>query len=475
MSNSGIRCLVICVLLASMATTPMYPQQDITESPPASENQTPPSFEELQRAWLERLASTSKLVEGLSAELASAKSEMDVLESQVSTLSSENAQLKARLAKIDKENITVISYQDRWRTDTVLNFWFKTNTRGRLAGRLRGEGSILPIKTEKTESGLDHYFSFPGLTPGKEYVLEVTALDAAGADTKVKVGPSQYADLRASTLTQVTTPAAVLGPFNPKDTTPTSIRLSYTLSERAVVVIDCQRVLEPAITTVPCTKQSLGTYEVDKLGRVKGEFREKGGGTVVYDGLEPDTPYIFKITAYNEYAKASPDLSSLTPYRTAKVPPMLEFNGPISLEMRPEKVIASWRPTTAPKDAEFALTLATGEKVTAPAKYNAKDGKVTAELAVGPLVKALGEIKPDSATLVPTLQAVMYADDGRRLARDFQITVGVPKELAKKSNLTKEQKEAFGSLGEALKNNKDKKLSWKNIVELGLPVVLSFF
>jgi len=449
--------LCIFPAVAFSQTTPTVETAPPTQQTDTKQNDGQEPTEDLV-ARLQLLARRSEELaretEDLRRQRASARAEAE-------RLRTENASLRERLQRVQDIALTQISLVDRFWNDRKASAQFKTDGLARLVARLKEVGGR-EFPEQRSELSTQHVFHWDGLAAEREYRLSVAALDLTGQETKVTLSGSSL---------DFTTTSPDSGPiisFAPELTALTSstITFTYTLSEPAYVALECrQRVSAKSIDTIPCRRPVIGKVEFNDVGRPMAEKKMSGTQTVTVDGLDPNTEYVFMPVAYDDRGLELQNAKSSPLYATAH---RLDFAGPVNLEVAPAKVRLSWKATAQPTDAQVRLHFSENQKFERPAKYTAADQLLTAEIPLTELTRAI-EADPRSAK-PPVIEIEMNGDTGP-LVRQFSVAFVVPSSTAA---LTEPQRNAIRSLGDAIASPNKAKVSWKNMIELGLPIVLSF-
>jgi flagellar motor protein MotB len=441
-----------------MAAVHLFAQTPTTDTavttPPSV---TSPSEEDLE-AKLQQLAKRS---EELAKESEERLKQHQSARAEAQRLRAENARLRERLERVEQAGPSRVELQERFWNDRRASVTFTTDALARVAARLKEVGGR-EYPELRSELGTVHTFHWDGLAPEREYRLSVAAFD---------LSEQQRAAASGSSLDFKTTPPDS-GPIftfaaEPNARTSSSVSFSYTLSEPAYVTLECrQRVSKKSVETIPCRTPQVGKVELNDVRKPVGELKSAGVHTVTVDGLDPDSEYVFKPLAYDDRGLELQNPISSPIYGTAS---RLDFDGPVNLELAPTKVRISWKTTTEPREARARLLFPDGEDFGGkPATYVASERRVVTEIPLADLVRAVAA-DPKSAK-PPTIEATMTGDTGP-LVRHFTVSVVVPTATA---NLSQDQRNAVQALGEAITSPNRKKVAWKDLLELGLPVLLSF-
>lgn len=376
------------------------------------------------------------------------------------------ARLKELQDELERTRATVpgaITLADRFVTDRSASFIFRTDRAGRLIAELQEVGGPL-FEKRSDDLGTTHPFSFDNLAPNRTYHMKATVLDWTGTKTNTTL---TGLDLNFSTAMADSGPVLAFE-STPVERTANTITFAFTLTEPAFVRFECRERIPGTTSTKPCRKTYVGEAEVSQVGRPLGTARQIGRNVVTVDGLDPDQEY--------EFVPAGHDVLGLklteaqAERRLFKTSQRLDFKGPVRVQIEPAGIKVQWSPTTPPTKGTVRIKFGTKTLVDVDAPYDAASNTAEATVALTALA-ALLDRQPSNAATLPVIEILMNGN-GTELSREFVVGFAVPKPDT--PGLTKEQKEAAKAVTDSITQPSRKKIKWQELVQLGLPIVLSF-
>jgi len=155
-------------------------------------------------------------------------------------------------------------------------------------------------------------------------------------------------------------------------------------------------------------------------------------------------------------------------FKTPAPPPVFAFADPFSITVSPAYFKIKWKSTIRPRTAEVVLLLNDGGSLkltNTDAKID--DNAVEVTLEVPELLQKREQKDPDLRS--PLRFAAKMERDGKEEERRFELNYALDKK-----GLSGAQKDAVTQLS-SMASKKHGKLTWEEMVQLGLPVIMSFF
>lgn len=208
------------------------------------------------------------------------------------------------------------------------------------------------------------------------------------------------------------------------------------MDRKAIVQIQCNRVI-PGVATkerlVSCSKPTYGEIKRTGAGNLlSGQFPADPLREFSITGLEPDTEYEFSGVVVGENG-ISKKFTSPGIYRTAKAPDKAEFQGPISIEIQPEKIVLSWGWVNVPASSQVMLRLNGGPDNDGNDIYfNVKQAsgaehRYSSEIRMADLSRALkpatGQVANEggASKVRPLFVVTMTGQDGKSIKQEFEM------------------------------------------------------
>lgn len=292
-------------------------------------------------------------------------------------------------------------------------------------------------------------------------------------DKTITINDEDYFDFTTLDSEEIPT----VGISDTATTSPDSITLGYTANQSVQLEIECKKIVSP-IHAIDCGKK-YGIVEITKAGRPT-KTEPAGLGSVTVTGLNANSDYVFSGRAINKNGIEVP-LAFTRAYKTAPWPTTADFREAVDYEIHPDKVVVRWRWTSKPTSSSVRLLIGKMDSGTATEStasrivtFNEITNDVpnrtsTASIKISTITEA---IESTAAKSAPTI-SVTINDGNKSVNREFTFSLIVPK--SNTSSISTETTEAVSNFAKLFENaNGNGKIKLRDLVKIGLPIVLTF-
>lgn len=384
--------------------------------------------------------------------------DIDSMQEKLTAKDAEISRLKKIVDELDKTKINMAWIVDKKILDTTAAFFFKTNGYGKVAVQVNGNG----YDEIRESNDSEHLVSFSGLKEESNYSIKFYSISPSGRRIKINSDESGFVTQKGS----VSEKPLVTIQDEAKNIAHDSIVIGIHSDEKIQVEIYCMKRVPGLASPTPCPKY--GEIKQTKVGRhLDGIRTYQGRSDLNISGLEPDAEYEFSGKAVNDNGIFS-TLTFTKTYRTRPAPSVVDFNGPVKFEIRPDSTIVSWKWTSEPSSSKVIM-LSDGGVVNSLDFKIVNDSENKSTTATIPMARVM-DLIGEGGKNPPVIRVQMERNGQDKVIREFSFGIVIPKA---KPEMSRAQKTAIESATEVFVKKRGK-LNWETISQIGLPILFSF-
>jgi len=395
------------------------------------------------------------------------------LKSELTKSKEENAALNNALQKLDQTKPRNISCSAVNVLDNEVYAIFTLDKPGRIKAEIYDSTNTIDVDHAYSSYDSRAKIHFKNLLPNKKYFIRTVVIDEANNEIRGTV-----LDFKGESKLNIHTSDKIDDPdidFQDLASTANSITIPCVVvnGQKVTYSYECNK-----ITTVRNvqhkTLANRRTISPDELGKYANVETDP---TIVIKDLNPESDYEIILNVYNEYGRQKQRVFTRP---TLKSTESLKFVNGLIVNYNPLQTSISWKVNIKPDSAKISFMKADKTFVISKtADFDASTMTCSTKIDYAQFLQLIN--LKDAAQTPPVIVASMKDKTGNELEIPLSVTFSIPTtaEINAANNLTQPTKDSLTSaitkVTTAKANETKKKLSWTDIVQLGIPILLSAF